>query len=141
MGPNLTSVVTAACRLPIDFSRGSVSAIELLVRSGYLTVRRDITLERLSDCLAMHPEWIDAWLQWSEDNRSSPSWYIETLGPDEFEVGHYNGGRSSQMQFDDRVRACAEFVSRELEQLAETAELLSSPAAFIRKRLSRWRAK
>jgi hypothetical protein len=85
-------------------------------RSGYHSVRREITVDRLSDCLATDPDLVDAWLMWSEDNRSTPAWYIESLDTGAFEVGYYDHGRTSQLTFDDRIRACAEYVRHYLEQ-------------------------
>ena len=119
--PSLPEVVSAVCRLPIDFNRANASPIDLLRRSGYLVVRREVTVERLSDRLIRDQELVDSWIAWSEDNRSTPSWYIEALGPREFEVGYYDEDRSSQMRFDDKVRACSEYVHQYLEQVADLA--------------------
>ena len=116
--PSVAEVVTAVCRLPIDFRRGKVSAIALVRRSGYLAAPHEVTAERLADRLATDPDLVDAWLTWSEDNRSTPAWYIESLGKGGFEVGYYDHGRTSQVVFDDRISACAEYVRRYLEQFA-----------------------
>jgi hypothetical protein len=134
--PSLDDVLTAVCRLPIDFERGGVSAIVLIRQSGYLALRREVIVERLSECLTKDPGLVDAWIKWSEDNRSGPAWYISTLGPREFEVAYLDHGRSSQhRRFDDKVCACAEYVSHELEHRADLAEM--SPWAVIRSVLSR----
>lgn len=116
--PSAAEVVTAVCRLPIDFRRGNVSATALVRRSGYLAARHEVTVDRLADCLATDPDLVGAWLTWSEDNRSTPAWYIEALGTGGFEVGYYDHGRTSQVAFDDRIRACAEYLFRYLEQFA-----------------------
>lgn len=118
--PSVAEVVTAVCRLPIDFRRGNVSARNLVRRSGYLGARREVTVERLTERLATDADLVDAWLTWSEDNRSTPAWYIESLGAGAFEVGYYDHGRTSQVVFDDRIRACAEYVRRYLEQFEGT---------------------
>jgi hypothetical protein len=115
----LDSVVEAVCRLPIDFrSLRKFSEVELLRESGYLSARAAVTLELLADCLANHPDWCDAWFGWSDDKRSSPSWWLDGTGPSEYRVGYYDPSLERQaepMLFNDRARACAEFVSRELE--------------------------
>ena len=120
--PGLIEVVTDVCRLPIDFYQSNVSPIDLVRRSGYLKLRGDVTVERLSAGLAREPELVDAWLMWSNDNRSTPAWYIKELDGGGFEVGYYDHGRASQTVFDDRVRACAEYARHYLEGVADLIE-------------------
>ena len=115
---SVTEAATAVCRLPIEFRHGNVSAIDLVRRSGYVAARHDVTVDRLADCLATDPDFVDAWLKWSEDNRSTPAWYIKSLDTGAFEVGYFDHGRTSQAMFDDRIRACAEYVRHYVEQFA-----------------------
>ena len=116
--PSAAEVVTTVCRLPLDFRRGNVSANDLVRRSGYLAARNEVTVERIAAYLASDPDLVDAWLMWSEDNRSTPAWYIESLDAGAFEVGYFDHGRTSQVTIDDRNRACAEYVRHYLEQFA-----------------------
>ncbi len=113
-------MVIAVARIATDlYALGTVSAVELVERSDYRGRRDEVTVERLADCLAQHPDWMRAWLDYSEDKRSSPGWYIEGRDATESRVGYYEG-RSSRppMQFDDKVRACAEFVHLEVDDIA-----------------------
>ena len=120
---NLDDVLTAVCRLPLDFRGSRSSAHDLIVKSGYLALRREITVEHLYDRLALNQQLVDAWQLWSDDNRGWPAWYIESVGPGngKFEVGYYDNGKTSQRLFDDRNRACAEYAHHTLEQLADQA--------------------
>jgi hypothetical protein len=118
--PDVDEVVLAVCRLPVDYeSMGRFNAVELMQRSGYPTERSFVTVDRLSACLADHPDWVNAWFSWSDDTRTTPAWYIRACGPDRFEVGLHDGpGSQLPMAFDNRVRACAEFVHRAIDSIA-----------------------
>ena len=118
--PDGDDVVTAVCRLAFDFyAARTVSPVQLVARSGYGRHRDEVTVPRLERCLAEYPEWVNAWLDYSEDKRSSPGWYIQGRERISFLVG-YHEGRSSRppMRFDNKVRACAEFVRREVDDIA-----------------------
>jgi hypothetical protein len=115
-------VVEAVCRIPMDFrSLRNVSAMQLVRQTGYASVRSAISVELIGGCLGAHPDWIEAWLTWSTDNRSSPSWWIKCASPTSCRVGYYDPSHEHQeppIRFDDKVRACAEYVLREVSQIA-----------------------
>jgi hypothetical protein len=122
---DVDAVVQAVCRLPIDHSLGTLSAVDLVEGSGYLRLRSQITVERLAGCLAGHTDWVDAWFGWSADNRSTPAWWIGGIGNDRYEVGYSERppvADPAPLVFRGKVVACAEYVHRELEQIAEIAE-------------------
>jgi hypothetical protein len=115
----LNGVVIAVSRLASDHALGTMSPVELVERSGYRGLRSEVTVERLADCLAQHPDWVSAWLDYSEDKRSSPGWYIEDRDATETRVGYYEGPSSRPpTPFDDKLRACAEFVRLEVDDIA-----------------------
>ncbi len=114
----MSDVIAAVCRIPIDFYADDVSTLALVRGSGYEAARSELTVDHLVDHFSTHPELVDAWLAWSEDNRSSPAWYIEAIGSRDYEVGYYTTGRQLQFRFKDRVRACSEFVAHYLEHVA-----------------------
>lgn len=124
-------------RLPLDFKKGRQSAHALIAASGYPAQRGEISVDRLERYLAGEPDLVKAWLEWSDDNRGWPAWYIEPDGHGRYEVGYYDGGRSSVQAFDDKVRACAEYVHHELEQLADQADIVASIKRAIRRRVHR----
>ncbi len=130
-------VLARVARLPLDFKSGRRSAHALIADSGYRAHRGEINVDRLERYLATEPDLVDAWLVWSGDNRGWPAWYIEPDGHGRYEVGYYDGGRSSVQAFDDKVRACAEYVHRELEHLADQADIVGSIKRAIRRRLTR----
>jgi hypothetical protein len=120
----IDEVVTAVCRLPIDFrSSRDESPVSLVNRSGYLAVRGEITIARLLACLATQPDWVDAWFAYSEDQRCTPCWFLgETASG--YEVALIGGAEPHEStMFDDLLEACATYVHRELESLANNPML------------------
>lgn len=134
---SLDEVVAEICRMPLD-PHGR-SHIDLLERTGYLDHRGELTVERVSQCLAADPALVDAWQQWVDDNRSTPAWYFTTRGPREYEVGNIarDGSTTERLTFDDRTLACADYIVREVDQLAGYAEAWPRPWTALRRRLTR----
>lgn len=114
---SIADVVLLVCRLPVDFhADGTVSATELVRRSGYAQLRSHVSAARLAACLGEHPEWVDAWFNWSEDNRSTPSWFIAEVAPGRFEVAFYDGLQAGQAEvYGDRTHAAVAFIKHYLD--------------------------
>ena len=118
----LTMTVEDVCRLASDYHViRTVSARELIARSGYLDRWRSIGVGLLEDALRQHPDWVDAWIQWSEDKRVSSGWYISSRGESAFDVGFYPA--PPPVRYGDRTQACAVFVRYELASIAGVGPL------------------
>jgi hypothetical protein len=126
--PDLDVVVAAVCRLPLDFhSIHTMSGVDLVRRSGYLSVRSDVTVERLSQCLREHPDWVNQWFAWSDDTRGSPAWRVFEKRSGQFHLSYYDEpGSPPPMVFTDKVQACAEYVHREIEEIADLSEHIAA---------------
>ncbi len=115
----------AACRLPIDYEQfGDRSAVDLVRRSGIRVHLDALSLDRIEMCLNRHSDWIDAWIRWSDDRRSTPGWSIRDCGPGGgYEVSYVDraAGIDRREQFAERSRACAAFVDHEIRALADLA--------------------
>jgi hypothetical protein len=115
---HLDAVVEAVCRLPIDFRHGDEAPTQLIAKSGYRGVRDLVSEDRIAACLSAHPDWIRAWITWSEDKRTSTGWFLEEDG-DVWVVGYLDRSRRSpERAFGGPVAACAAFVAREIEDIA-----------------------
>lgn len=121
---SLGEVIDAIVRMPLDEGWDD-SHVSLVEASGYMEHRGEIAVDDLYDRLARDPRLVDAWQTWSDDNRSSPAWFFASRGPAQFEVAHVDrrGERTERLMLDDRARACAEYVYREIEQTAAIAYL------------------
>jgi hypothetical protein len=120
--PFLAMAIEDVCRLAWDFhAMGTVSARELIARTGYSTRWRSVSVGLLADTLRAHPEWVDAWIQWSEDKRVSSGWYISRCGESAFDVGSYPS--VPPVRYRDQTQACAVFVRHELAAIADVGPL------------------
>lgn len=107
--------------MPVRFhARGDVSVLRLVDESGYRDSPAALTVNAVSAYLAQHSGLVDAWLGYSSDKRVLSGWYFTERSADKFVVGylgnHPNGG---EFTFSDRIRACAEFIIREVRWIAE----------------------
>ena len=120
---DMDRTVEAVCRLVVDFRvLGNVSAVDLVVMSGYQSAADRITVDRVTECLNAHPDWVEAWLMWSQDQRSSPAWWVAARSTSGYEVGYHDPRLKRQRPpfvFDDKVRACGEFVVRAAQSIED----------------------
>jgi hypothetical protein len=120
--PRLAMTVEDVCRLAWDYTTvRTVSARELIERSGYRDRSKTITVDLLADTLRREPDWVDAWIQWSEDKRVSSGWYITRCGDSAYEVGYHPSDQP--VRYGDRIEACAVFVRNELASIADVGPL------------------
>jgi hypothetical protein len=93
-----------------------VSVVSLVDESGYRDAPTALKVEAVAAYLAQHPALVDAWIGYSEDKRVSSGWYVVASPGERFEVGYYPKGET--LYFEDRDRACAEFIVREVRSIA-----------------------
>ena len=117
----LTDVIEALSRIPRDFrERGDVSVVSLLKESGYVERFNQIIEKDLAGHFQEHPDLVQVWLHYSEDQRCSPAWYFLPPG-DSFSglkgwaVGYYPECR--HREFQDGAEACAHYVKRWAESV------------------------
>ena len=101
--------------------RGNISMVDLLAEVGNPSMIDEITIEDLVQGLRDHPEAVDFWIQQSEDNRSSPAWYIRQKRDDTlWEVGYYPDGESTD--FENSLDACANYIRQYLDLLCRNKQ-------------------
>lgn len=106
---NKGEIVGQIAKLPQRFrSLGDVSMFSLLEASDYFASHNKISEADIGAALACCPECVEAWLQYSEDKRTS-GWYIVQHDKGGYEVGcaAANGDLSEQVCYDSRLEACA----------------------------------
>jgi len=99
----------------------NVSPWSLVLESRYSDYATDITESRIHSALLKHPERITEWFQYSEDQRSTPSWYLMEKPGGQYEIGFLDRKHctSNVQVFEERAEACAAFIKRALDQIAE----------------------
>ena len=113
---NLTETI---CRLPREIQADrNLSPAAFITQSGYLGSEGNITAECLFKALRKDAGLVEDWLRWSEDKRTPTGWYFKKSG-ECYVVDEVH--RFSRLTFADPVQACAEFILREIGDIAETA--------------------
>jgi hypothetical protein len=111
--------------MPITFrDRGDISMIALLQEVSDLAAGSEIPIADIEAYLRAHPELVESWLGYSQDQRCSPSWYLAEPGAgldgkDGWRVGYFSlKKRETERVFSDEFAACAFFIARQVEQLS-----------------------
>jgi hypothetical protein len=113
----VTDVVARACELLADRERKRVPLLQLVNESGFREAPALLTTEAATTYLGLHQELIQPWLIYSMNKRASKGWYIVGKAG-QYEVGYVPIGQREVLRFEDRTRACAEFVVREVREIA-----------------------
>ena len=119
---NLQTTILRVISLPRKFyQNGDVSIHSLLRDSGYFEMYELVSEEALCAAIYDHPEYINDWLSFSEDKRTS-GWYFQRSSNEQWEVGYVSagGGSIDAARYSDPARACASFVKHEVEDIRTT---------------------
>lgn len=112
--------VETACRLAHDFyRRRDVSVVGLLRESGHRDDLAELTVEEIADCLRANPEWQEAWMVYSGDQRVDRGWFVAEEDSGGCVVGEFPG--ETRTHFDDCSLACAEFVRRQVQEIVDSS--------------------
>jgi len=120
------SVVDALCRMPLAFKDAGDSTMVALLKVSRYGRDSSISEGDIAAHLRKHPELVDAWVAYSEDQRSLPAWYLmrpDALNAAEWRVGYLSKREPPQEQvFANEFAACAFFIMRKVEELSRLAE-------------------
>ena len=108
--------------------RTDMSIVGLLRATGYLDTSETIAESSIETYLRAHPELVDAWVGYSEDQRGTPAWYLLESGDaywhnEGWVVGFLpeSGTPCLEQKFTNGYEACAHFIKRYIELLSEHA--------------------
>jgi len=76
MSKNFKIITDKIVSLPLEFKKADKSIFTLLEESGYFKLHNQILENEIVTSLMHHSEYIDQWLSWSENKRSSSGWYF-----------------------------------------------------------------
>ena len=96
---------------------------ELLRKTGYFEQYDEVSETAIRDTLMCYPEYIDEWISYCQDKRTSSGWYIIQEDSTCCKVGWFsaNGDRSMESIYVDRREACAAFIKHELEDIRRSS--------------------
>ena len=118
----IVNIILKIISLPVAFYEvGDKSFYELLKETKYFEYFDNIFEDSIANVLLNNPAYIEKWLEWSEDKRSSDGWYFVINNNEKFEVGRINedGKKGQYLEFSDKRNACAAFIKREIDELRE----------------------
>jgi len=120
MEKKIKDTIEKLIHLAYDYLKsGNISPINLLKESGYLEFPDQINEEEIEEVLKLYPHLIDEWLLWSENKRSTPTWFFTKDNDDGWcFVGHSPESKEfEEINTKDEFKACAAFIKREAERL------------------------
>lgn len=109
---NSMATIERLCRLPSEFRMGNISTHDLLHAIGIEPSSIDLNTVRA--VLRSNPELINDWLRWSEDQRSTPGYYLLKEN-NKYIVGRIPG--NEQKVFTDKIEACTDFIVKQVHQV------------------------
>ena len=117
MDDKIEQIVEKVVKLPFDFHRMNKSIYTLLEESGYFENYNQVDESNILIAIKKQPDLVNDWLQYSDDQRSSPCWYFKQSDDKKyFFVGHYTESKKFEgINFTNKLEACAAFVKRYIE--------------------------
>jgi hypothetical protein len=116
-----SSVVAALCKMPVVFKdAGDTTMAALFTVSRYKAESR-ISEADVEAHLREHPALVDAWVTYSDDQRTLPAWYL--MRPREGSTEDWRVDylmpreQPREYVFDNKFAACAFFIMRKVEEL------------------------
>jgi hypothetical protein len=105
--------------LPNKFQEGNDTIYTLLKNTGYFDNKNEVNESDIYEALLKNQECINQWIIFSEDNRSSPSWYIIEYKKGKYTVGFYPEDKNLKpVDYKDKALACAKFVKRKIDDIS-----------------------
>ncbi len=115
---NKSDMLEQIAMLPRRFhSQGDVSIFSLVKASGYFGSHDEVSEADIRAALALCPECLREWMQYSEDKRTSSGWHVIDTDEGCYEVGYITerADRQQRVVYNKLTDACAAFVKHELE--------------------------
>ena len=115
----MSNITASLIGLAREFSQKyTVSMYELLQQLNYASLAGQVTEQSLYKELLSHPDFVDDWLEYSEDKRCA-GWYFKTDNEGKYLVGYVDENKESETRYDDKLRACAVFLKHELDVITQ----------------------
>ena len=114
----MESVYKKICSIPQNFlAVKNISIKQLIKESGFDENIEKIKLDELANFIKLNPNYVDSWLQYSSDKRTSSGWYFSKTN-DKYLIGYLNSYKNEKVEeYDSVYNACANFILRELSSI------------------------
>lgn len=114
----IKEILTSIIFLPKSlYDNENISAYSLLKASGYFEFHEAIGEKDIFNALIKNPECLSQWLVYSEDRRSTHSWYFtQQIEKGTYIVGFYPPQKDvKETEYSNIVEACAAFIKKHIE--------------------------
>jgi len=115
----MTRLTIKLVGLAREFSQqNNLSIYELLQKINYHKVSDKISENDLYNELLRNPSYADDWLEYSQGKRCF-GWYFKEDEDGKYQIGHFDGSRCSEVNYEDKLEACAIFLKKELDVIVQ----------------------
>lgn len=115
MTPQEELLLERICAEPTR-SDAPVALYRELIQESTLKAATEIAEATIEAYLRKHPELVRQWLGLSENQRSSPNWYLQEEKPNQWLVGYYPPDSSKpRKRYHNGFEAVAFFIKRHIE--------------------------
>ncbi len=116
----MNRILEKICNLPTELKTNTNTSIfKIIQATGFAENESAFDEELLSEFFKAHPNLVNEWVNFSEDQRCTPAWYLEQIDTeiDEWVVGYLErpGHHIHRLKYRDKADACAKFVIKWLE--------------------------
>lgn len=110
--------------IPVVLNDGSdITSHSVLRDTGYFESPSSITVKILAKALGKKPEYIDSWLNWSDNKRTVAGWYFIRTKSGTFEVGFFpKHDGPDPIEYSEILQACANFIKHEIEDIRTSSQ-------------------
>ena len=116
---NTETIISSIVNLPDRFYNiGNISIYLLLKETGYFEKHNEVNEANILQYLVNHTEYVNQWLCWAEDKRSSSGWYFKESEDRKYIVGYFPVKEDyTPVEYSDINEACTAFIKREIEDI------------------------
>lgn len=121
MSTTISDIINRIIRLAKEFNESNDASIYFLLKqTGYIELHDQISIDLIRNALLDCPEYINYWIQFSEDKRSNVGWYIRR-DETSYEVGFFDSKAPNicPEKYTDPAEACAIFIKHEIESIRQ----------------------
>lgn len=121
---DIKSMIINIVNIPSTLHSNETESMYSLLQNYNYFEKYEIVQESLiREILIKNPEYINQWLQWSEDKRTSEGWYFIKNTNNKYTVGYYGSKKEIKNEYSDAANACAAFIKLDIESLRVAKEL------------------
>jgi hypothetical protein len=98
------------------------SEYDTVKATGYFDLHEKISTDIIREYLEKNPEWFKRWIQYSEDQRCTPSWYFMKTDEGNYMIGYVpreSTINTHEKEYDNPFEACADYIKKIVEQIRE----------------------